>query len=104
MDTTEKSVNWTANAALMLSDIYEYIESQSGDLVASEYMSELIEFGNRLSTKFEHFSFCRNTKLQLRGYRCALFKKRYLRIDLQGKRNKCCHFGNYSCKTKSSRV
>ena len=64
----------------MLSDIYEYIESQSGDLVASEYMSELIEFGNRLSTKFEHFSFCRNTKLQLRGYRCALFKKRYVLI------------------------
>lgn len=57
METTEKSVEWTANAALMLSDIYEFIESQSGEFVASEYLGELIEFGNRLATKSEHFSY-----------------------------------------------
>jgi len=80
METTGKGVDWTANAALMLSDIYVYIESQSGTFVASEYLGELIEFGNHLATKSEHFSYCRNIKLQTRGYRCALFKKRYVLI------------------------
>ncbi|MCB0533296.1 MAG: type II toxin-antitoxin system RelE/ParE family toxin [Lewinellaceae bacterium] len=76
----EKAVNWTANALTLLADLYEFIESQSGDEFASNYVDDLLAFGNGLSTKSLHFSYCRNTKLQAKGYRCAVFRHTYILI------------------------
>jgi len=47
----------------------------------------LVEFGNFLANKSEHFSYCRNTKLQARGYRCALYKKRYILMYKENAKN-----------------
>lgn len=72
-----KKVNWTANALALVAEIYDYLEIQSGEDFASTYIDALLTFGNELNTKSEHYSYCRNAKLQTRGYRCALFRKTY---------------------------
>ena len=38
-----KKVDWTANALAMVSDIYDYLEDQAGDDVASDYIDTLLE-------------------------------------------------------------
>jgi plasmid stabilization system protein ParE len=53
-----KKVDWTANALVMVSDIYDYLEGQAGDDVASNYIDTLLEYGNSLDERSEHFSFC----------------------------------------------
>jgi plasmid stabilization system protein ParE len=80
MEEPEKYVNWTANALLMVSDIYDYLENVSGEDFASHYVDDLLEFGNNLNTKSEHFPYCRNAKLQAKGYRCTTFRKSYVLI------------------------
>lgn len=80
MEEPEKYVNWTANALLMVSDIYDYLESASGEDFASRYVDDLLEFGNHLNVKSEHYSYCRNAKLQAKGYRCATFRNSYVMI------------------------
>ena len=80
MEEPEKYVNWTANALLMVSDIYDYLENVSGEDFASRYIDDLLEFGNHLNTESEHFSYCRNAILQAKGYRCATFRKSYVVI------------------------
>ncbi len=80
METSAKRVNWTANALLMVSDIFDYLESVSGEAFASDYVDDLLEFGNRLNTKSEHFSYCRNAVLQAKRYRCATFQNSYILI------------------------
>lgn len=75
-----KKVDWTANALAMVSDIYDYLEEKAGEDIASEYIDELLEYGNSLDEKSEHFSFCRHPKLQEKGYRCAQFRKTYVLI------------------------
>jgi plasmid stabilization system protein ParE len=76
----EKLVNWTANALSMVADIYDYLENISGEIFSSDYLDQLLAFGNELNVKSEHYSYCRNTKLQEKFYRCALFKKTYILI------------------------
>ena len=80
METSAKRVNWTANALLMVSDIFDYLENVSGEAFASGYVDDLLEFGNRLSVKSEHFSYCRNAVLQAKKYRCATFRNSYILI------------------------
>ena len=80
---TAKKVNWTANALALVADLYDYLEIQSGEDFASNYIDALLLFGNDLNTKSEHYSFCRNAKLQARGYRCALFRKAYIVIYME---------------------
>jgi hypothetical protein len=63
MEEPEKYVNWTANALLMVSDIYDYLENVSREDFASRYIDDLLEYGNTLNTKSEHFPYCRNDKL-----------------------------------------
>jgi len=75
-----KKVDWTANALVMVSDIYDYLEGQVGNDIASNYIDSLLEYGNSLEEKSEHYSFCRHPKLQEKGYRCAQFRKTYLLI------------------------
>jgi plasmid stabilization system protein ParE len=75
-----KKVDWTANALVMVSDIYDYLEGQAGDDVASNYIDTLLEYGNSLDERSEHFSFCGHPKLQEKGYRCAQFRKTYVLI------------------------
>jgi plasmid stabilization system protein ParE len=75
-----KKVDWTANALAMVSDIYDYLEDKAGEDMASEYIDELLEYGNNLDEKSEHFSFCQHPKLQQKGYRCAQFRKTYVLI------------------------
>lgn len=75
-----KKVEWTANALAMVTDIYDYLEDQAGDDIASDYIDTLLEYGNSLDEKSEHFSFCRHPKLQEKGYRCAQFRKTYVVI------------------------
>lgn len=75
-----KQVNWTANALAMVSDIYDYIESQAGESKASDYIDALLDFGNTLNEKSEHHAYCRNIQLQEKGYRCAQFRKTYILI------------------------
>jgi plasmid stabilization system protein ParE len=80
MEEPEKHVNWTANALLMVSDIYDYLENVSGEDFASRYVDDLLEFGNTLNTKSERFPYCRNAILQAKGYRCTTFRKSYVLI------------------------
>lgn len=80
MEDATKNVNWTANALLMVSDIYDYLENVSGEDFASRYVDDVLEFGNSLNIKSEYFSYCRNAKLQAKGYRCATFRKSYVLI------------------------
>jgi plasmid stabilization system protein ParE len=75
-----KKVDWTANALAMVADIYDYLEDQAGEDIASNYIDELLEYGNCLDEKSEHFSFCKHPKLQEKGYRCAQFRKTYVLI------------------------
>jgi plasmid stabilization system protein ParE len=75
-----KQVNWTANALSMVSDIYDYLEDQAGSVVASDYIDDLLNFGNALDEKSEHYPFCRHSRLQEKGYRCAQFRKTYILI------------------------
>ncbi len=76
-----KKVTWTATALAMVADLHDYLESQAGDEVAVAYIEDLLEFGNALEYKSEHFSFCRNPRLQERAYRCAVFRKSYILIS-----------------------
>lgn len=64
----------------MVADIYDYLEDQAGQDIASDYIDELLEYGNCLDEKSEHFSFCKHPKLQEKGYRCAQFRKTYVLI------------------------
>jgi plasmid stabilization system protein ParE len=82
-----KQVNWTANALANIYDIQEYLESQAGKFVASEYVDVLLEFGNSLDVKSEYHSYCRHPKLQAQGYRCATFKKTYVLIYKESKQD-----------------
>ena len=75
-----KRVNWTANALAMVANIFDYFENQSGEHFASAYIDDLLTFGNDLSSKSLHFSYCRNEKLQAKRYRCAVFRKSYVLI------------------------
>ena len=75
-----KKVNWSANALLMVADTYDFLVEQTGEDFADVFTQELLEFGERLSVKSEHFPYCRNPKLQAKGYRSALFRKKYLVI------------------------
>lgn len=75
-----KKVNWSANALLMVADTYDYLVEQTGEVFADEFVDELLAFGEKLSTKSEHFSYCRNPRLQAKGYRSALFRKKYMVI------------------------
>jgi plasmid stabilization system protein ParE len=77
---TEKYVNWTADALSMVADINDYLENVSGEDFASDYIDDLLDFGSNLSKKSEHNSYCRNSKLQEKKYRCVLFKKTYILI------------------------
>ncbi len=81
----EKKVNWTANALALIADIYDYLENQSGEMYASTYIDALLAFGNDLNARSEHYSYCRNNKLQAKGYRCALFRKTYIIIYKENK-------------------
>ncbi|HRI61246.1 MAG TPA: type II toxin-antitoxin system RelE/ParE family toxin [Saprospiraceae bacterium] len=75
-----KKVNWSATALLMIADTYDYLVEQTGEYFADKFTQELLEFGERLSIKSEQFSYCRNPKLQAKGYRSALFRKKYMVI------------------------
>lgn len=75
-----KKVEWTANALAMVADIYDYLEEQASDDIASDYIDDLLEFGNNLEEKSEHYSFCQHPILQEKGYRCAQFRKTYVVI------------------------
>jgi plasmid stabilization system protein ParE len=77
---TEKYVNWTAVALSMIADINDYLENISGEIFASDYIDDLLAFGNSLSQKSEYYSYCRNPKLQEKKYRCAIFRKTYILI------------------------
>ena len=46
-----KKVEWTANALAMVTDIYDYLEDQAGDDIASDYIDTLLEYGNSLDEK-----------------------------------------------------
>lgn len=75
-----KKVNWSANALLMVAETYDYLVEKTGEIFADEFTEELLAFGEKLSIKSEHFPFCRNPKLQAKGYRSALFRKKYMVI------------------------
>lgn len=75
-----KTVNWSANALLMIADLYDYLLELSDDFSADDYVQELLDFGEQLSLKSEHYSYCRNPRLMNKGYRCALFRKKYILI------------------------
>jgi len=75
-----KQVNWTANALQMVFDIFDYICSQADEVKASDYVTDLMDFGNALNEKSEHYSFCRHPRLQEKRYRCAFFRKAYIII------------------------
>jgi plasmid stabilization system protein ParE len=76
----KKKVNWSLNAMLMLGELYEYLEEQLGSLKATDYLNDLMDFGNSLEVKSTRHSFCRNQKLQSKGYRCARFRKKYILV------------------------
>lgn len=65
---------------LMVGELYDYLSEAMGDREADDYINQLMAFGNSLETKSTHHSFCRNKKLQSRGFRCALFRKKYILI------------------------
>jgi hypothetical protein len=76
----KKNVNWSLNAMLMLGELYEFLEGQMGDLKATDYLNDLMDFGNSLEAKSTLHSFCRNQMLQTKGYRCARFRKKYILV------------------------
>jgi plasmid stabilization system protein ParE len=71
-------VYWSANAARMLAELSDYLTDLMGQNAADDYLDALIDFGNELSIKAEHYSFCRNFKLQALDCRCAMFRKKYI--------------------------
>ena len=71
-------VHWSANAAIMLAELSDYLTNVMGEYAADNYLDELIAFGNAIAQKGEHFSFCRNLKLQALDCRCATFRKKYV--------------------------
>ncbi len=76
----KKWVNWSLNAMLMVGELYDYLVEVMGEPKSDEYIEELMDFGNSLEIKSDFHSFCRNHKLQTAGYRCALFRKKYIII------------------------
>lgn len=44
-----KTVNWSANALLMIADLYDYLLELSDDFSADDYVQELLDFGEQLS-------------------------------------------------------
>jgi len=77
---TPKKVTWSANALLMVSELFDYLTETISEYFADGYIDELLEFGESLAYKSEHHSYCRNIKLQEKQYRCALFKRKYILI------------------------
>lgn len=77
---TPKKVTWSANALLMVSELFDYLTETTTEYFADGYIDELLEFGESLAYKSEHYSYCRNIRLQKKQYRCALFKRKHILI------------------------
>lgn len=52
-----KKVNWSANALLMVSELFDYLTETTSKHFADGYIDELLEFGESLAYKSEHYSY-----------------------------------------------
>lgn len=70
----EIAVNWTFSALEMLVEIHEYL-SEYSERSADRYISELLEYLDKLKSYPEMCAPCKNSDFKNLGYRCCHFKK-----------------------------
>ena len=79
-------MNWTFSALEMLAEIHDYLSEQSSEFSADKYISELVEYTEKLEKFPESCAPCRNARLKALGYRCCNFKKHIIIYEFENGR------------------
>lgn len=75
MEEHTAKIDWNFRAMDELSDIRAYMAEQTSEDKAEAFVNDLLQEVQNLAKNPGSFPYCRNQKLQTKGYRCINFKK-----------------------------